>query len=91
MCIRDSPFLDDQMRVAPGAVVLALKTCAELIPVFTVRENYNDYCISLGPSIDISKNILREEAIREAVYSYISQLEPYVLKYPGQWIDWINI
>ena len=86
-----APFLDDQMRVAPGAVVLALKTCAELIPVFTVRENYNDYCISLGPSIDISKNILREEAIREAVYSYISQLEPYVLKYPGQWIDWINI
>lgn len=85
------PFLDDYLKVAPGAVVLALKTCAQLIPVFTVRSDYKDYRISLGPAIDIPRHLSQEEAVKETVYSYLNQLESYVLKHPDQWIDWINI
>ena len=84
-------FLDDSLRVAPGAVVLALKTGAQLIPVFTIKHNDKDYRVNLGPSIKIPRHLSREEAVKETVCLYLNQLEPYVLKYPGQWIDWINI
>ena len=85
------PFFDDWLAIAPGAPVLASKTGAALIPVFTVRLASGRYQIKLGPAIEASPDHSREESIRAAARSYAQQLEPHVLAYPGQWIDWINV
>ena len=86
-----APFFSDWLKIAPGAAVLASKTGAALIPVFTVRPSSGRYRINLGPAIDVSTKLSREVAVHEAARSYVRQLEPYVLEYPGQWIDWINV
>ena len=86
-----APFLDGWLAVAPGAPVLAWKTGARLIPVFTVRPEIGRYRIVLGSPIDVRRDRSREEAVSLAAAEYTKRLERFVLDYPGQWIDWINI
>ena len=84
-------FLGGWLKIAPGAVVLALKTGAQLIPVFTIRHQQKLYHINVGEPINVSQTIPKDDAIKEAMNSYVTQLEPFVVQYPDQWIDWINI
>jgi len=86
-----APFLDGWLAVAPGAPVLACKTGAKLIPVFTVRQEVGRYRIILGSPIEVHRDRSREEAVSLAAAEYTKRLERFVLDHPGQWIDWINI
>ena len=86
-----APFMESKLAVAPGAPFLAWKTNARLIPVFTVRTEIGRYRINLGAPIEIRRDCPREEAFKWAAEEYAKRLERFVLDYPGQWIDWINI
>lgn len=86
-----APFLNSFLDVAPGAPYLAWTAESKLIPVFTVREEVGRYRIVLGSPISLPRYCSREESIKSAAIEYAKRLEQYVLDYPGQWIDWINI
>ena len=85
------PFLDDWLTVAPGAPVLAWKTGSRLIPVFTVRTDVGCYRIVLGSPIDAGRERKRDDAVEAMAVEYAERLEQFVVDYPGQWIEWINI
>lgn len=85
------PFLDGRLRLAGGAPALAHKTGAALLPVFAFR---NPACIVevvVEPPIGVDGRLSREQAVARAVRDYAPTLERYVLRYPGQWLGWLQL
>ncbi|MFH1504087.1 MAG: lysophospholipid acyltransferase family protein [Candidatus Omnitrophota bacterium] len=76
-----------------GIAFFALKTGAPITPVFLVREkNRNFYRLEYGEPIFYNKNDFQDE--QSLAKKYISILEKYIKKYPGQWYMfkkyWLN-
>jgi lauroyl/myristoyl acyltransferase len=83
-------FFDGVYTVATGAPDLSFHTGAPLIPTFTVRRDDGSFLVTAEAPIEVSATS-RRDAAAAAVSDYVRRLEPYVLQYPGQWVDWINI
>ena len=84
------PFLNGKIRVAPGAPVIAKRQGAELIPVFTIRQEDGNYVTEIGTPILLPAEMDTRSAVQAAVVEYAKQLEPFVRKYQNQWLDWFN-
>lgn len=85
------PMFDGGLDIAPGAPVLALRTGATLIPVFTLRLGVGRFCIVVGDALEPSPLHSPESAVHEMAAAYVRQLEPFVLSYPDQWMGWADI
>jgi lauroyl/myristoyl acyltransferase len=84
----DLPFLDGRHRLAPGAPEIAQLTGARLLPVFAMEDGPDNVHVRIEPPIDIPADQPREAAVEAAMQAYLQRLEPYVLKYPDQWLGW---
>lgn len=82
------PFFDRQLRLGPGAVALANKADAALIPVFTLQKKPGVFVATLEAPIRIAPGLGRHEATVVAAAEYAKRLEPYVAHAPGQWQAW---
>ncbi len=82
------PFLDGRLLLAPGAPALAHMTGATVLPVFAFRGETGVVEVTVEPPIEIAADTPRDEAVARAVRHYAAVLEPYVLRYPGQWLGW---
>ncbi len=87
----DAPFLDGTLTLAPGAPALAYMTGATLLPVFAFRDEGGVIDVTVEPPIDVADGAPREVSVAEAVRAYGRMLEPYVLRYPGQWLGWVQL
>ena len=85
------PFLDVGLRLAGGAPALAHKTGAALLPVFAFRNRAGVVKVVVEPPIRVDGALPREQAVDRAVRDYARMLEPYVLRYPGQWLGWAQL
>jgi lauroyl/myristoyl acyltransferase len=83
-----APFLNRELRLGPGAVALAHRAGAPLIPVFTVQTEPGNYTTTVEAPLDLPVGIGRHEATSEAARLYAVRLAPYVRAYPGQWQGW---
>lgn len=84
-----APFLDGTLTLAPGAAMLAHMTGATLLPVFAFRAE--DGCIEVTAEQPIAVAGPREAAVVGAVRAFASLSEPYVLRYPVQWLSWVQL
>lgn len=84
----EAPFLDGRLLLAPGAPALAHMTGATVLPVFAFRGETGVVEVTVEPPIEIAADAPRDEAVVRAVRHYAAVLEPYVLRYPGQWLGW---
>jgi len=82
------PFLEGRHRLAPGAPEIAQMTGARLLPLFAIEECPGQFRIHIEPALDIPADLPREAAMEAAMLAYLQRLEPYVLKYPDQWLGW---
>lgn len=85
------PFMAGQLQIATGALDLAYKCGAALIPVFTTMEDDGRYLVAAERPIIIETGLKRQAAAMAAAQSYAKRLEPHVARHPGQWVGWINI
>jgi lauroyl/myristoyl acyltransferase len=85
----DGRFLDGTLPLAPGAPALALMTGARLLPVFAFRAADGVIDVTVEP--EISLDGARKEAIAAAVQTFAARSEPYALRYPGQWLSWVQL
>jgi lauroyl/myristoyl acyltransferase len=85
------PFLDGGLRLAGGAPALAHKTGAALVPVFAFRNGTGVVEVVVEPPIRVEGGMPREHAVDRAARDYARILEPYVLRYPGQWLGWVQL
>jgi lauroyl/myristoyl acyltransferase len=84
------PFLGGHVSVATGALDLAYRADAPLLPVFTVR-NGERYRVTIEAPLIVDRSAGRTEAAAAAAAEYARRLEPHVVAHPGQWAEWISI
>jgi len=82
-------FLGHRLKFPAGPVVLASKTGASLLPLFTVRnEGDTPYRAILHPPLAVRHERLREEEVLICMEEFVALLEKYVMKYPFLWHFW---
>ena len=86
--ILDVPFGDGRLRIASGAIELALLTGATLLPTFTGRSETGHFETRVLPPLQLPKHGDREAICRDAASQYVRRMESYVMAYPDQWICW---
>ncbi len=84
-------FMAGEIRVAPGAPVLAYETGASLLPVFPLREASGRITAVVGPPVVIDISADRTTAVANAIHDYALQLEPIVAANPSQWLGWFDL
>ena len=83
-------FFNQPAMVPSGPVKLAMNTQAAIVPMFIVRINAFKHVIKIEPEIELEKHVDAEKQIRENLQKVIKVIESYILKYPGQWVNWIH-
>lgn len=79
-------FLGEDAFMPVGAVDLAMRTGATLIPAFTVREGWDRYCFYFEPPVDIPNSLGKEEILRKKTQEVIAIMERYIRQHPEQWM-----
>ena len=80
------PFLGLPACTNKGLALMALKTRAPVIPVFSVREADGRYRIIFGKEIDLIRTGDKTRDIEENTALFTKIIEKYVRKYPDQWL-----
>jgi lauroyl/myristoyl acyltransferase len=78
-------FIGAETTLPFGAVSLALRTGAALVPIFSVRKPNNLTSIYIESPLDLVDSGNREESLRANLEKLAAVMEKYILKYPEQW------
>ncbi len=80
------PFFDAPADMPQGAVALALRTGAVLLPGYTLRLPDNTSVVILDDPITLERTGDREVDVRINMCKVARILETYILKAPDQWV-----
>lgn len=81
------PFLNAELELATGPVVLAKRWDAALLPSYTLRAADGSYDVTIGAPLESSEEDLGAYCA-DIVRQYARQLEPLFLADPRQWRGW---
>jgi len=79
-------FFGEATLLPVGAVSLALRTGAAIVPVFGVRQSNNRYSIYIEPPLRLFGNGNRRHSIKAGLEKLTAIMERYVRQYPEQWV-----
>ncbi len=79
------PFCGSDARIPTGAVELALRTGAELIPAFVYRERGFHYHAYMGPPCEVVRTGDQERDVWVNTANLLSLFERHLRSDPGQW------
>ncbi len=82
---RPLPFFGCPARLPLGAVELALRTGAQIIPAFSVRHDAHHFEAWIEPPLPILVTGDEERDLRENTLRLLGRLEEYLRRDPGQW------
>jgi lauroyl/myristoyl acyltransferase len=85
--LREIDFLGGREPVSTGMVTLAELTGATILPMFCVREDGRARLI-IEPPVRVDRTLGREGGITGGVQQYMSRLEHWIRRYPGQFRNW---
>jgi len=92
MCDRDIegrslrvPFFGSPASVPVGAVELAMRTGAPLVPTFSHRLNNNHYEVFAEPAVELARTGDPQADLQTNVRRLLERFEPHVRRDPGQW------
>jgi len=80
------PFLESRLRLATGPMTLALTSGAPLLPVFTVRGPSGGLRVEIETALTVPPDPTRRRREAQIALAYAARLEPWVRRYPGQWL-----
>ncbi|MBF0516803.1 MAG: lysophospholipid acyltransferase family protein [Nitrospirae bacterium] len=89
-------FLGKKALFSTGAAELALRTGATVLPTFVVRDSkgYNTMIIERplpAPGIKPKDMQGRQRSIAGFIRSFVQRLEPYVLRHPCHYLDFLSL
>lgn len=84
-------LLDGYMYLAPGAPLLAHQTKAALLPVLPLRDENGNLTVIVEAPLQVSSARSDRKVMESTAQQYATLLEPYVLKFPGQWLGWLHL
>jgi KDO2-lipid IV(A) lauroyltransferase len=79
------PFCDAPASMPVGAVELAMRTGATLLPVFAHRRDGNRYEAFLEPPIELTHSGNSQADLETNVRRLLQRFEPHLRSDPGQW------
>lgn len=79
-------FFDALADMPHGAVALALRTGAALVPGYTLRLPDNSSVVIIDKAIDLVRTGNKDEDVRLNMEKIADILETYILKAPDQWV-----
>ena len=79
-------FFGEVTLLPVGAVSLALRTGAAIVPIFGVRQSNNRYSIYIEPPLSLSGNGNRSHSVRAGLEKLTAIMERYIRQYPEQWV-----
>ncbi|MFC2066332.1 lysophospholipid acyltransferase family protein [Chloroflexota bacterium] len=79
-------FFGEEASLPVGAVSLALRTGAAIVPVFSVRQSNNRHSVYIEPPLRLSGNGNRSHSVRAGMEKLAAIMERYIRQYPGQWV-----
>ncbi len=82
----ETPFLAGRLRVALGAVHLALRSGASLLPVFVLCTAADTFCVEIGPRLSPPPGQDRNRQIEAMVAVYAEELARRVRSWPDQFL-----
>ncbi|MDP6705011.1 MAG: hypothetical protein QF893_01605 [Alphaproteobacteria bacterium] len=85
------PFLDGEIKLAPGAVILARRTGAALLPTFAFREPSGALKVAIEAPLEVPQEGPGSEAVEAVARRYAEVLAPYALAHAGQWKGWYQL
>jgi lauroyl/myristoyl acyltransferase len=81
------PFMGGRIKLAAGALRLARKAGAVVIPVFVVREQ-GMFEVRLEAPLPLAGDLPEADAVLAAASEYGRRLEAMVLQHPEAWVGW---
>jgi phosphatidylinositol dimannoside acyltransferase len=78
-------FMGEDTTLPFGAVSLAMRTGATLVPIFSLRTLRNIASIYIEPPLKLVENGNREESLKVNLEKLAAVMEEYIRKYPEQW------
>ena len=84
------PLLSGRITYATGPAHLARLSGAPLLPVFPVRDEDGTFHVHIGPALAVPITDDQTEYER-TLLQYAGQLEPFIRRYPGQWLTWTRV
>jgi KDO2-lipid IV(A) lauroyltransferase len=92
MCDRDIEgrslrvsFFGSPASVPVGAVELAMRTGAPLVPTFSHRRNNNHYEVYAEAAVELARTGDPQADLQTNVRRLLERFEPHVRRDPGQW------
>ncbi|MFC2007702.1 lysophospholipid acyltransferase family protein [Chloroflexota bacterium] len=79
-------FCGEETSLPLGAVSLALRTGAAIIPVFSVRKSSDRFAIYIEPPLELVDTENRNHSVRVNVEKLAAIMERYIRQYPEQWV-----
>lgn len=79
-------FMGSPARFPVGAVELALRTGAAVVPVFGVRQSNDRFAIYIEPPMELTRSSDHNADVRANMQRLLSCVESYVRRYPAQWV-----
>jgi len=79
-------FFGEETLLPVGAVSLALRTGAAIVPIFGVRQPNNRYSIYIEPPLRLSDNGNRSHSLKTGLENLTAVMEKYIRQYPEQWV-----
>lgn len=83
---RAAPFLGGALRIPDGAAVIALKTGAPLLPVFSVCTAQGSFATTIEAPLEASGG--NGDGVKELAAKCARLMESYALRYPDQFTAW---
>jgi len=80
------PFAGGELRLATGPMTLSVSSGAPLMPVFAGRDEGGRFRVAVEPPLDLRTDDSRTRWQEEAASAYAQRLEPWVHRWPGQWL-----
>ncbi len=81
-------FLGRTVRLASGMVSLAQLSGAGLLPLLCSQDAAGRPVLAIGPPIQLHPEAGRDEALRNALQQYATQLEGHIRRQPGLYRNW---
>jgi len=79
------PFCGAPASMPVGAVELAMRTGAPLVPTFSHRRNGNHYEVFAEPAVELARTGDPQADLETNVRRLLERFEPHLRRDPGQW------
>lgn len=82
-------FFGQKAATATGPVVLAMRTKAPIVPIFTIRDSDNKHRIIVEPPIELEYRPDDKQMVEANIAKITQIIERYIRTYPQEW-GWMH-